>query len=297
MKVLSKEDKMFWDENGYVVINKAVPPENIKATVGAIWDFLEMEPNSPESWYPHPPRPGIGVKLYHHQTVWENRQYPRVYQAFSEIWGTEKLWVSFDQVSMSPPDRTTSGLSDKLYMEDSSKQPIPMHWDIPLERPLPFAVQGALYLTDTTEEMGAFTCVPGFHHKTEAWLKNLSPNVNPRKENLMSFGVKPIPGKAGDLIIWQGTLPHGAGQNIAHHPRLVQYISMFPEKVDDEDTRNYRINAWRNRLVGGGAWGVMHELPFGKKVELHEEKEHALGQTAVLSSLGRKLLGLDRWER
>ena len=49
MKVLSKEDKMFWDENGYVVINKAVPPENIKATVGAIWDFLEMEPNSPES--------------------------------------------------------------------------------------------------------------------------------------------------------------------------------------------------------------------------------------------------------
>ena len=77
----------------------------------------------------------------------------------------------------------------------------------------------------------------------------------------------------------------------------MQYISMFPEKVDDEDTRNYRINAWRNRLVGGGAWGVMHELPFGKKVELHEEKEHALGQTAVLSSLGRKLLGLDRWER
>ena len=113
----------------------------------------------------------------------------------------------------------------------------------------------------------------------------------------MNLDVKPIPGKAGDLIIWQGALPHGAGQNIAKHPRVVQYISMFPAKEEDEDTRNYRINAWRNNLVGGGAWGVMHELPFGKKTELLKEKEHALGQNAKLTPLGRKLLGLDSWER
>jgi len=50
-------------------------------------------------------------------------------------------------------------------------------------------------------------------------------------------------------------------------------------------------------LVGGGAWGVMHELPFGKKVELHKEREHAIGQTAELTPLGRKLLGLDSWEK
>ena len=72
-----------------------------------------------------------------------------------------------------------------------------MHWDLPLERPLAFAVQGVLYLTDTTAEMGAFTCVPGFHRKTEAWLENLPADANPRKQNLMNLGVKPIPGKAG----------------------------------------------------------------------------------------------------
>ena len=29
--ILSKEDNKFWDENGYVIIHEAVPPENIKA--------------------------------------------------------------------------------------------------------------------------------------------------------------------------------------------------------------------------------------------------------------------------
>ena len=296
MPVLSVEDLKFWDENGYVIVHNAVPPENAKAVADAIWDFLEMQPDNPESWYPDPPRKGIGVKLYHHQAVWDNRQFPRVYQAFAEIWRTERLWVSFDQASMSPPDRTTPGESANLHTDDSSKQPIPMHWDLPLDLPLPFAVQGVLYLTDTTAEMGAFTCVPGFHRKTEAWLENLPPDANPRKQNLMSLGPKPIPGKAGDLIIWQGALPHGAGQNVGSHPRVVQYISMFPAKEEDEETRNYRIRAWRDRLVGGGAWGVMHELPFGKKTELLEEQEHSTGETAVLSPLGRKLLGLDSWE-
>lgn len=295
--VLTKEDHKFWDENGYVIIHEAVPPENIKAASHAIWDFLEMHPDDEESWYPDPPRKSIGVKLYHHQAIWDNRQCPRLYKAFAEIWGTDHLWVSFDQASMSPPDRSYPKDSGKLFSENSSKQPIPMHWDIPLERPLPFAVQGMLYLKDTTAEMGAFTCVLGFHRKTEAWLANLPVDADPRKQNLMSLGATPISGKAGDLIIWQGALPHGAGQNIARHPRVVQYISMFPAKEEDKDTRNYRINAWRNNLVGGGAWGVMHELPFGKKTELFKEKEHALGQTAKLTPLGRKLLGLDSWER
>ena len=131
-----------------------------------------------------------------------------------------------------------------------------MHWDLPfLKRPLPFAVQGVLYLTDTTAEMGAFTCVPGFHRKTEAWLEILPADADPRKQNLMSLGPKPVPGKAGDLIIWQGALPHGAGQNIAKQPRVVQYIAMFAANEKDEETRNHRIDAWRHNLAGGGAWG------------------------------------------
>ena len=290
MSVLSKEDRAFWDENGYVIIHEAVPPENIKAAYHAIWDFLEMYPNDEESWYSGPPRQNIEVKLYHHQAIWDNRQCPRVYKAFAEIWGMDRLWVSFDQASMSPPDRSHPKDSGKLFSENSSKQPIPMHWDIPLERPLPFAVQGVLYLKDTTAEMGAFTCVLGFHRKTEAWLANLPADADPRKQDLMSLGATPIPGKAGDLIIWHSSLPHGASLNTRRYPRVVQYITMFPVKEKDENILTHRVNAWRNNLAG-----LIVEAT-DSTWELRKEKEHAVDQTANLSPLGRKLLGLDRWE-
>ncbi len=177
---------------------------------------------------------------------------------------------------MSPPLRE--------HLNDGGK----LHWDTPLEPPIPFCCQGVLYLTDTEAEQGAFTCVPGFHLKLEAWLESLPPHADPRKQDLMSLGAIPVAGKAGDLIIWHHLLPHGAGKNTADQPRVVQYISMFPAHGKDEDFVNYRIKAWKNRLAGGG-----HS---GSRVELKKGKEFEKGQTAKLSPLGRKLLGLDSWE-
>ena len=45
--VLTAEDRKFWEENGYVVVHNAVPPENLKAAERAVWDFLEMQPDDP----------------------------------------------------------------------------------------------------------------------------------------------------------------------------------------------------------------------------------------------------------
>ena len=164
MPVFSKEDLEFWEENGYVVVREAVPLENCRAAEQAVWDFLEMNGDNPDSWYPtDPPRRGIMVEIYQHQALWNNRQYPRVHQAFSEIWSNEKLWVSFDRASMNPPER------------DNWKFPGPyLHWDMNLnDMPVRLRVQGVLYLADTPGNQGAFTCIPGFHRKLEEWLKSL----------------------------------------------------------------------------------------------------------------------------
>ncbi len=273
MPVLSAEDRRFWEENGYLVVRSAASPENCRAAEQAVWAFLEMEPDDPETWYPDPPRRGIMVEIYQHQALWDNRQYPRVHGAFSEIWGTERLWVSFDRASLNPPERPGYAFTGPY-----------LHWDMDLGDPTRFRVQGVLYLADTAANQGAFTCIPGFHRKLADWLEGLPEGVDPRQRVREEFGQEaaPISGKAGDLVIWHSALPHGSSPNRAKRPRIAQYITMSPTREADEAARQERIRGWQERLTG-----------LGKN---EREKEHDEGKTAELTPLGRKLLGLDRWE-
>lgn len=270
MPVLSSEDLAFWEKNGYVVVHNAVPPENCTAAEQAVWEFLEMDASNLESWYLHPPRQSIMVEIYQHQALWNNRQYPRVHQAFAEVWGNERLWVSFDRASMNPPERDDYTYQGKL------------HWDMSVDVPIRFHVQGVLYLTDTMANQGAFTCVPGFHRKIEGWIQSLPEDANPKEQDLESLGPQPVAANAGDLIIWHSALPHGSSANTTDSPRVVQYITMTPAPKESEEGRNRRVNGWQNRMAGFS----------GER----KEKEHERGQTAELTLLGRKLLGLDCWE-
>ena len=99
--VLSQKDLTFWEENGFVVVQNAVPNENLEAAINAIWDFLDVDAHNPENWYKHKPRTGDRndspishagmVEIYQHQALWNNRQHPKVHKAFSEIWRKEFL--------------------------------------------------------------------------------------------------------------------------------------------------------------------------------------------------------------
>jgi len=269
--VLSEDDLQFWGENGYVVAKKVVSEDKAARAGQAIWDFLEMDPNDPETWYPDLARRSIMVEIYQHQALWNNRQAPRVHQAFSQIWKTEKLWVSFDRGSMNPPTH------------DPEAKQFGLHWDTNVDnRPIGFGVQGVLYLTDTAENQGAFQCVPGFHNIIEGWLDSLPEGENPRHQNLHAMGSQCVPAETGDLIIWRTALPHGASLNTSAEPRVVQYITMNPANDSNDDACQSRVNWWRDRLTGLG--------------RNSQEKEHYHGKTAELTPLGRKLLGMDKWD-
>ena len=110
-----------------------------------------------------------------------------------------------------------------------------LHWDVSVKTPIPFGTQGILYLTDTPPEQGAFTLVPGFHRWGKDWLKGLPPGADPRQQDLHALDSQPIGGRAGDLIIWHQALPHGSRPNRGSQPRLVQYINMFPTKIEVQD--------------------------------------------------------------
>lgn len=193
-KVLSEADWDFWVENGYVIVPNAVPQTHLDALIDRIWTFLEMDPDDPSGWYPPQHRVGGMVEFYQDQTLWDNRQYPRIHQAFSEIWGNEKLWVSMDRANMKPPQHPNHPEYDHEGF---------IHWDLDsTQNPIPFAVQGVLYLSDTDENQGGFQCVPGFHALFPEWLKTQPIDREPRRPDLADLEVKAIPGKAGDFLIW-----------------------------------------------------------------------------------------------
>jgi hypothetical protein len=285
MTVLSKVDWAFWEENGYVIIPNAVPQENLDRMVEAIWWFLDMDPEDSETWYKHKPftrdnrcspiSAGGMVEMYQHQAIWDNRQHPRVYQAFAEIWGEEKLWVSLDRANMKPPAR-----EDKPDWNNRGM----IHWDLDTsQQPIQFGVQGVLYLTDTAEDQGGFQCVPGFNNTFEEWVKTQPEDRNPHHPDLTGLDVRSIPGKAGDLLIWHRLLAHGNGHNTSDKPRLAQYITMSPARTDDEAARQARVASWQERRP-------MPNWP-GDPRAWEKEKQ----QTAELTPLGKKLLGVDQW--
>jgi len=139
--------------------------------------------------------------------------------------------------------------------------------------------------------MGGFQCVPGFHKDLEAWIAAQPADRNPSSPDLSALPagmqVTPIPMHAGDLLIWDTKLAHGNGHNISNKPRLAQYITMSPADEDNEAARLARIDRWQNRKK------PTYERAFPGDERKREETQ---GVTAELTPLGRKLLGLDRWE-
>jgi hypothetical protein len=214
--VLDEHDLNAWNDNGYVVVHDALTSAECRAAERLVWDYLSSSPTDPDTWY-SPRLNGIMVQLFQHSALEVARQSPRIHKAFAQLWGTSDLLATTDRCGFNPPER--AGWS----------YPGPrLHWDVTLEPPVRFDVQGILYLTDTAVDQGAFTCVPGFHHQLDEWLATEPERQQQRSEDLRFLEPTPIPGRAGDLVIWHGSLPHASSPNRADLPRIVQYLTMAP---------------------------------------------------------------------
>ncbi|THE13461.1 phytanoyl-CoA dioxygenase [Bacillus timonensis] len=282
LRVLSEEDWKFWKENGYVIIRNAIPQEHIDHLVSLVWEFEEKDPNDPSTWYTAPRREmqmkelnntGM-VELYNHQYLWDNRMYERIYNAFVDIWGTEKLWTSIDRCNLNLPIRPGHEYDGFI------------HWDVDSSLdPKPVNVQGVLSLCDTTEEMGGFQCIPELYRTFDDWVKTQPADRDPYKPDTTGFTPTKIVTKAGDLLIFNAMQPHGIRPNNSDKPRLAQYISMFPAQEGNEELRKSRIKSWSERIKPEGA-------AFPGDPRNWEQVKY---ERAELTELGEKLLGLKNW--
>lgn len=284
LRVLTMEQWEFWKHNGYVVIKNAVPREQALATAEFLWEFEEKDANKPETWYQAPRAEmkmkelaGTGmVEVYNNQHLWNNRQTQRVYDAFVDIWGTEKLWVTIDRANLNFPIRP--GHEYNAFI----------HWDYDPETK-PQNVQGVLALGDQTDEnMGGFQCIPWLFRNYDTWKLTQPEDRNHFKPDITGLEDKivKVAMEAGDLLIFNSSEPHGIRANRSgDQVRVAQYISMMPAQEDNAALKEWRVNSWKERIAPEG-----YAFPGDPR-----KWEQTKYPTAELTELGQKLLGSKQW--
>ncbi|MCW3089020.1 MAG: phytanoyl-CoA dioxygenase family protein [Ferruginibacter sp.] len=282
LRVLSEADWDFWVSNGYIVIKNAVPREQALATANFLWEFEEKDPNDPATWYT-PPRAEMKMKeltntgmveVYNNQYLWNNRMTQKVYDAFVDIWGTEKLWVTIDRANLNFPMKP--GFEYKGFI----------HWDYDPETK-PVNVQGVLALADQTDEnMGGFQCIPELFRTYDTWKLTQPEERDHFKPDITGLNLVKVKMNAGDLLIFNSLQPHGIRPNkTSDKVRIAQYISMMPAEESNETLRQWRIASWKDRIAPEG-----YAFPGDPR-----NWEKIKYPVAELNELGKKLLGLENW--
>ena len=284
LRVLTIDQWNFWIENGYVVIKNAVSRKKALKTADFIWEFDDKNPNDQSTWYSKARAEmemkelaGTGmVEVYNNQFLWDNRQTQKVYDSFADIWGIEKLWTTIDRANLNFPIRPNFEYEGFI------------HWDYDPDTK-PQNVQGVLALSDQSDQnMGGFQCIPWLYRNYDSWKltqpidrDKFKPNIEGLEDNLVKVSLE-----AGDLLIFNSTLPHGIRPNNSKDKvRIAQYISMMPAQEDDKDLVSWRINSWKNRVAPQG-----YAFPGDPR-----NWEQTKYKTANLTELGKKILGLDKW--
>lgn len=285
LRVLTETEWQFWMEKGYIVIKNAIPKEQATATADFLWEFEEKHPHDPNTWYTTPRAEmkmkelaGTGmVEVYNHQQLWNNRQTQRVYDAFVDVWGTEKLWVTIDRANLNFPIK--KGFEYKGFI----------HWDYDPETK-PQNVQGVIALSDQTDlDMGGFQCIPWLFQNYDTWKLTQAKDRNRFQPDITGLEdkIEKVAMEAGDLLIFNSLLPHGIRPNRSNNKvRIAQYISMMPAEEDNAALKAWRINSWKNRVAPEG-------YAFPGDPRNWEQTKYS---TAALSPLGEKLLGLNSWD-
>ncbi len=284
LRILSEDDWNFWIHNGYVVIKNAISKEQAKKTADFLWEFEEKDQDDPSTWYSEARAEmemkelaGTGmVEVYNNQALWNNRQMQKIYDAFVDVWGTEKLWVTIDRANLNFPIKP--GYKYKGFI----------HWDYDPETK-PQNVQGVLALADQNDEnMGGFQCIPDLYRNYDTWKltqpedrNQFQPDVSDLQDELVKVKLN-----AGDLLIFNSLQPHGIRPNKSKDKvRIAQYISMMPAEEDNIELKDWRINSWKYRIAPSG-------YAFPGDPRNFEQLKYP---RAILNELGDKLLGLKKW--
>ena len=265
-------DTAHFAEHGWTRVEGAVPTELCARVVAALQRELKVPVDEPSRWHEYGGPMGDLIPMWGHQTQWDIRQHPELHRVFSTLWDTEALWVSLDSCRFTPPWQLGYAESYEI------------HWDHdPWDATKGF-IQGVVSLTDTAADQGGFRCVPSLRHARETWPTKPTLDEDGDENwlpDISGHEIVRVPAKAGDVIVWDSRVPHGNSKNLAAHPRLAFYVSMFPTR--DASVRDAFIESWRTGRCA----------PWWRNRPGYDRTEP--WPPAQLTELGRRLLGIEPW--
>jgi ectoine hydroxylase-related dioxygenase (phytanoyl-CoA dioxygenase family) len=271
--MIGASDRARFFDQGYLVVENVVPLDLCARVRAVISTFTGVVEEDRSTWCRQGAQGHGIVPVHHAQALWDVRQLPAMHAVFAALYGTERLWVTVDRVSVKVP----AALFDTPYRVD------PVHWDGDPRRPGGLSIQGLVYLTDTAPEQGAFCCVPGLFRALDRWLPLHQDDPNPLQPDFTGYELLPIGGPAGSLVLWDRRMPHTSAANLGERPRWVQYVAMNTA-ADETRRQALRRLCVGKRLPG---WALRQNVPG--------QHDPEPGEPVTFTPLGRRLAGIDTW--
>ncbi len=257
-----------------MVIRNVIPVSMTANAVCEIAAFIGADLSESATWYRSVPQLDGVVPLHHAQPLWDIRTHPNLYEVFTEFFGNHHLMVDINRCIFRPP----------VHPDFPGRSYGSIHWDTDPRVPGPSSLQTVILLTDTGRDEGGFQCLPGVYQNLDGWLQEYAAQgdfdfFNP---GLNDWETTQVEGKAGDIILWSTKLPHGSATNLSARPRVATFVTMQPPR----NSLQYRESM--------KTWWLTKQAPDqwrGLPGQINPEP----GEPAVLSELGKKLIGVLPW--
>ncbi|ETS76416.1 hypothetical protein PFICI_11803 [Pestalotiopsis fici W106-1] len=265
-------------KNRFAVIKNAVPRERAiqyEAKAHAWLNSFEagLDLDDPSTWLAEnlPLANSIGSYAHycvaHEKFVWEARQEPGVLDAFSKLWETDRLLVSFDSLNVTLPNRRDTPRREPWEHIDQS----------PLRRGV-HCVQGIINLSPSGPEDGGLVVFPGSHKLNDEFFDAKSrtdkESWQPLKDVYL-FGADELKwfasrgvvahkvcAEPGDLIMWDSrTIHYGAEPTErSSQIRTVIYATYSPAALASPDQLKLKREAFQS-YSGTSHWPHMYIVP------------------------------------
>ena len=239
---LSQNWSEYLKKNGFVVLTDIITPHQQETALNMFKkDLSQISPQfnweDPESWNSTntPIVWGKSSAVFngfaHCDTIWYLRTQSKAHQAFSQIYDTTELAVSFDGMS--------------LFVSKKQKSPPWLHQDQKASDQR-LSVQGILNLLPCGEQDAGFICVVGSHKSYQAPPSKTDWVMLPRDSEYYNQAVKLLTPERS-LILFYSKLIHANTGTTKTSPglnRLSAYITFVPKSRRSDSVYTQRVQGY-----------------------------------------------------